>query len=271
MELTLIIGYVSAILIGISLGLIGGGGSILTVPVMTYLFGFDSITSTAYSLFVVGSASLVGSVAYMKKGLVSYKTAAIFGLPAIVGVYITRKLLVPQIPEEVLSFSSFTLTRDMLIMGVFALLMLAASYSMLKPKGPVNDLKEMRPQTFNYPLILLEGLLVGGLTGLVGAGGGFLIIPALVVLSKLPMKMAVGTSLVIISIKSLIGFTGDLSNPALEIDWTFLGIFTAITILGIFAGSKLSDIVPGKKLKPGFGIFIIVMGVYILVKEFLLN
>jgi len=156
-------------------------------------------------------------------------------------------------------------------MGIFALLMLAASYSMLKPKGPIKDLKEFRPQKFNYPLILLEGLLVGGLTGLVGAGGGFLIIPALVVLSKLPMKMAVGTSLVIISIKSLIGFTGDLSNPNLSIDWTFLAIFTSITILGIFAGSKLSDVIPGKKLKPGFGIFVIVMGVYILIKEFYLG
>ena len=271
MEITLIIGYISAILIGISLGLIGGGGSILTVPVMSYLFGLDSITSTAYSLFVVGAASLVGSVAYMKKELVSYKTAAIFGLPAIIGVYITRKLLVPQIPEIIYSSSSFTLSRDMMIMGIFALLMLAASYSMLKPKGPIKDLKEFRPQKFNYPLILLEGLLVGGLTGLVGAGGGFLIIPALVVLSKLPMKMAVGTSLVIISIKSLIGFTGDLSNPNLSIDWTFLAIFTSITILGIFAGSKLSDVVPGKKLKPGFGIFVIVMGVYILIKEFYLG
>jgi uncharacterized membrane protein YfcA len=271
MEITLIIGYISAILIGISLGLIGGGGSILTVPVMSYLFGLDSITSTAYSLFIVGAASLVGSVAYMKKELVSYKTAAIFGLPAIIGVYITRKLLVPQIPEIIYSSSSFTLSRDMMIMGIFALLMLAASYSMLKPKGPIKDLKEFRPQKFNYPLILLEGLLVGGLTGLVGAGGGFLIIPALVVLSKLPMKMAVGTSLVIISIKSLIGFTGDLSNPNLSIDWTFLAIFTSITILGIFAGSKLSDVIPGKKLKPGFGIFIVVMGVYILFKEFYLG
>ena len=271
MEITLIIGYISAILIGISLGLIGGGGSILTVPVMTYLFGFDSITSTAYSLFIVGAASLVGSITYMKKGLVSYKTAAIFGLPAIVGVYITRKLLVPQIPEILFSSDSFTLSRDMFIMGVFALLMLAASYSMLKPKGHIKDLEEFRPQKFNYPLILLEGLLVGGLTGLVGAGGGFLIIPALVVLSKLPMKMAVGTSLVIISVKSLIGFTGDLSNPELTIDWKFLGIFTLITIAGIFIGSKLSDVIPGKKLKPGFGIFVIVMGVYILIKEFYLN
>ncbi len=271
MEITLIIGYISAILIGISLGLIGGGGSILTVPVMIYLFGLDSVTSTAYSLFIVGSASLVGSVAYMKKGLVSYKTAAIFGLPAIVGVYITRKLIVPEIPQIIYSSPSFSLSRDMFIMGVFALLMLAASYTMLKPKAPIKDLEEFRPQKFNYPLILLEGLFVGGLTGLVGAGGGFLIIPALVVLSKLSMKMAVGTSLVIISIKSLIGFTGDLSNPDLSIDCPFLGIFTGMTILGIFAGSKLSDIIPGKKLKPGFGVFVIVMGFYILLKEFYLS
>jgi uncharacterized membrane protein YfcA len=266
-----IFGYAAAILIGISLGLIGGGGSILTVPAMTYLFALDSVSATAYSLFVVGTASLVGSINYMKKGLVNYKTALVFGLPAIAGVYVTRKFIVPQIPEIIYQGSAFTLTRDMLIMGIFAVLMLAASYSMLKPKGPQEDLEQFRPQKFNYPLILLEGLVVGALTGLVGAGGGFLIIPALVVLSKLPMKMAVGTSLLIIAVKSLIGFTGDLSNPELTINWPFLLIFTAITVLGIFIGSKLSDIIPGKKLKPGFGVFIVVMGAYILIKEFYLS
>jgi len=265
-----ILGFASAIIIGISLGLIGGGGSILTLPVLSYLFMLDGVSSTAYSLFIVGTASLVGSVSYMRKKLVNYKTAVIFGLPAIVGVYLTRKIVVPNIPEIIWQTGNFELTRDMFIMGLFALIMLAASYSMLRPKAPIHDLEEYRPQKFNYPLILVEGLLVGGITGLVGAGGGFLIIPALVVLSKLPMKMAVGTSLIIIAVKSLIGFTGDVSNAEFPIDWTFLLIFTAITIGGIFMGSKLSERISGEKLKPAFGYFIIVMGVYILAKEFVL-
>ncbi len=268
MEWIEIFGFASAIIIGISLGLIGGGGSILTLPVLSYLFVLDSVSATAYSLFIVGTASLVGSISYMRKKLVSYKTAVIFGLPAIVGVYFTRKVVVPNIPEIIWQTGNFQLTRDMFIMGFFALIMLAASYSMLRPKAPIHDLETLRPQKFNYPLILMEGLLVGGITGLVGAGGGFLIIPALVVLSKLPMKMAVGTSLIIIAVKSLIGFTGDVSNAAYNINWNFLLIFTAITIAGIFVGSKLSERVSGEKLKPAFGYFIIVMGVYILAKEF---
>ena len=268
MDWILIIGYLSAILIGVSLGLIGGGGSILTLPVLSYLFVLDSVSATAYSLFIVGTASLVGSVSYMRKKLVSYKTALIFGLPAIAGVYFTRKNVVPNIPEIIWQGNNFELTRDMFIMGLFAIIMLAASYTMLRPKAPIKDLAEHRPQKFNYPLILIEGLLVGAVTGLVGAGGGFLIIPALVVLSKLPMKKAVGTSLIIIAVKSLIGFTGDLSNMTYTIDWIFLLSFTAITILGIFIGSKLSERISGEKLKPAFGYFIIVMGVYILSKEF---
>ena len=271
METVEILGWISALIIGISLGLIGGGGSILTVPVMAYLFALDSVSATAYSLFIVGTASLVGALSYMKKKLISYKTALVFGLPAITAVFLVRKFLVPALPDLIIGDGTgFTLTKDMFIMGLFALLMLAASYSMIKQKKTIEDIEKYRPQIFNYPVIFIEGLLVGGLTGLVGAGGGFLIIPALVVLSKLPIKLAVGTSLLIIGVKSLVGFTGDISNTALQIDWTFLLSFTGITIIGIILGSYLSNYVPSKKLRPAFGYFVVVMGVYILVKEFVL-
>lgn len=257
------IGYIASILIGVSLGLIGGGGSILTVPVLVYLFGVEPVMATAYSLFIVGLTSAVGSVQYFTHKLVDVKTAIIFGIPSIIAVFLTRALIVPSIPDEVLTMGSFVLTKRLLLMGLFALLMIAASYSMIKKSSKPSE--ESGPRKYNYPVILLEGAIVGVLTGLVGAGGGFLIIPALVVLSKLPMKMAVGTSLVIIAAKSLIGFFGEAGDSAT--DWQFLAVISAFAISGIFLGSRLAKNIDGNKLKPAFGWFVLVMGIYILGKE----
>lgn len=198
-----IIGYVVSILIGLTLGLMGGGGSILTVPLLVYLFEITPVTATAYSLFIVGLTSLVGSAAYMNKKLVSFFTAFVFAVPAFTTVYLTRKFVVPSLPEELFSLGSFNVSKDMFIMVLFALLMLAASISMIKTR---NETKIREQNKFNYTLLMLEGTAVGFLTGLVGAGGGFLIVPALVILANLPMKMAVGTSLLIIAVNSLIGF-----------------------------------------------------------------
>ena len=259
-----IIGYLASILIGISLGLIGGGGSILTVPVLVYLFHVEPVLATAYSLFIVGSSSLVGAWPKYKQGFVNLKTAIIFGIPSIIAVFATRKFLLPAIPPELGTISGFEITKSLLMMLLFAILMVAASFSMIRSKSSNVDVKE-EAQQFNYPMILLEGALVGVLTGLVGAGGGFLIIPALVMLSKLPMKQAVGTSLLIIAAKSLIGFTGDLGKST--IDWTLLMSVTALAIIGIFVGDKLSKHIDGNKLKTGFGWFILVMGLYIIIQQ----
>ncbi|WP_338875386.1 sulfite exporter TauE/SafE family protein [Spirosoma sp. SC4-14] len=263
-----LIGFFSSIFIGVSLGLIGGGGSILTLPVLVYLMGISPVISTAYSLFVVGTTSLVGSVNYMRKEQINYRAAFVFALPSFLAVFLTRKYLVPALPDPVLTMGTFTLSRNVAIMLFFALVMLAASISMIRDKKSETG-NEPNSVQFNLPLIALEGALVGTLTGIVGAGGGFLIIPALVLLARLPMKMAVGTSLLIIAAKSLIGFLGDLSN--MHVDWPFLLEFTALSVVGIFVGSYLSRYVPGQKLKKAFGWFVLIMGVYIIAKELVSN
>ena len=260
-----IVGYAASILIGISLGLIGGGGSILTVPVLVYLFGIDPVLASAYSLFIVGASSLVGAWPKFKQGFGNIKTAIIFGIPSIVAVYATRKYLVPAIPSHITTIAGIDITKSLLMMMLFAVLMVAASFSMIRSKV-AGDTEQPAEQQFNYLLILLEGAFVGMLTGLVGAGGGFLIIPALVLLSKLPMKQAVGTSLLIIAAKSLIGFTGDISNHV-AINWTLLLTLTALAIVGIFIGDRLSKKIDGNSLKKGFGWFILCMGLYIIAQQ----
>jgi uncharacterized membrane protein YfcA len=265
MELTEILGYFGALLVGLVLGLIGGGGSILTVPILVYLIGLNPITATAYSLFVVGFTSAIGAFQNFRKGMIDLKTAIIFAIPAFFAVYLTRRFLVQMIPDVVFTVGDFEVTNNIFIMVLFAIIMLLASYSMIRNKG--DDLKNKEPeaQNFNYPLIALEGLIVGILTGVVGAGGGFLIIPVLVLLAKLPMKKAVGTSLLIVAVKSLIGFLGDLPN--IDIDWKFLLVFTSISIIGIIIGVYASKFISGKKLKKGFGYFTLIMAIYIIYKE----
>lgn len=257
-------GYFASILIGISLGLIGGGGSILTVPVLVYLFQLNAIAATTYSLFVVGSTSIVGSVSYFRKGHVNLKTALVFGLPSIAAIFLTRTYIVPFIPEKILSIGNYLITKNIMLMLLFALLMVFASYSMIKKRTAAAD-DDQQEQSINYPIILAQGMFIGILTGLIGAGGGFLIIPALVNLLKLPMKKAIGTSLVIISINSLTGFLFSISQNTIQ--WSFLLIVTSIAMIGILIGSFISTKIDGKKLKPAFGWFVLVMGIYIIIKE----
>lgn len=265
-DLFTIFGLLASTVIGISLGLIGGGGSILTVPVLVYLFHVDPVLATAYSLFIVGLSSLVGAFPKYKAGMIDLKTALVFGVPSIIAVFLTRKVLVPAIPATLFEVAGVSVTKALAMMILFAVLMVAASVSMIRDKKKEEQAAE-EPRVFNYPMILLEGAVVGVLTGLVGAGGGFLIIPALVMLSKLPMKQAVGTSLLIIAAKSLIGFTGDVMENADQMDWTLLSVVTALAVVGIFVGNQLSKKIDGAALKKGFGWFVLVMGIYIIIKE----
>ena len=261
-----IFGYIGAVAIGVSLGLIGGGGSILTVPVLVYLLGVSPVLATAYSLFIVGFSSLIGGIKYARQGLVNFKTGLVFAAPAFLSVYITRRYLMPWLPDVWISAETFTLTKNTGILLLFAILMVAASISMIKKAKVKESDPNVDKPDFNFTMILLEGAVVGMLTGLVGAGGGFLIIPALVLFAKLPMKMAIGTSLLIISAKSLLGFIGDIQAGE-SIDWQFLLIISALAGTGIFIGMFFSKKIDGPQLKKGFGWFVLAMGIFMIIKE----
>jgi uncharacterized protein len=267
MEMTDLIGYFFAVLVGITLGLIGSGGSILSVPILTYIMGIEPVLATAYSLFVVGTTALVGGIQKAKQQLVDFKKVFMFGIPTMIAVFITRKIILPAIPEIVWSNSVFTLTKSVLIMVVFAVVMIMASYRMIRPLTTTLQSNTLKT---NYLAIFAQGLFIGLIAGFVGAGGGFLIIPALLFLAKTPMKIAVGTSLFIVSSQSLVGFIGDVRNDQI-IDWNLLLIFTACSVGGIFIGSNLSKKMDGEKLKTTFGWLVLIMGIYIITREITVN
>ncbi len=259
-----ILGYIMALIIGVTLGLIGGGGSILAVPVLAYLFLLDEKVATAYSLFIVGVGALVGGIKQHQNKQVDWRTAITFGLPAVIGVWLVRHYVIPELPAVLFDIQDFAFTRRMAMFGLFALLMLWAAYSMLSSKERQGGSGVVK---YNYPLILGEGLIVGAITGFVGAGGGFLIIPALVVFANLEIKKAIGTSLIIIAFKSILGFLlGDALT--MKVDWLFLSFFTGITVIGIFIGVYTGQFIDGQKLKKGFGYFIIAMAIFIFFMEF---
>lgn len=254
-----------AILIGISLGMIGSGGSILTVPVLVYMMHIHPLLATTSSLFIVGATSLAGGTVAYFKNKVELKALTLFGIPSIISIFITRHFILPAIPSSLFTIAGLAITKDIFLMLVFAILMLASSYSILRNREPDNRaaLERTRYQKA-LPLGLL-GLTVGIITGLLGAGGGFLIIPCLVIFLKLPMKKAIGTSLLIIAINSLFGFLFSLDQ--FVYDWPLLLTFTALGIAGIFIGIKLADKVSPIYLKKGFGWFVLIAGIYIIVKE----
>ncbi|MDO5970001.1 sulfite exporter TauE/SafE family protein [Flavivirga aquimarina] len=261
MDSTQILGYLGALIVGLVLGLVGGGGSILTVPLLVYLLGYNPVIATAYSLFVVGTSSMVGTYQKYKKGLVDFKTGLAFSFPSFIAVYLSRRYLVPNIPDLLFSFNDYTLTKEMGIMIFFAIIMLLASFSMIKKEK--NNGTVLKSQA--YYKTFIQGLIIGTITGVIGAGGGFLYVPALVVWANIPMKKAVGTSLIIVTINSLIGFIGDVQT--LEIEWVFLLSFTLISIIGIILGVSMSKFISGKKLKKSFGVFILIMAIYIIYRE----
>lgn len=260
------IGYVLAIFVGISLGLIGAGGAILTVPILVYIMKMDAVTATGYSLFIVGITSSVGATRSLIKKQINLRMAFIFGIPSIATAIFVRTWVIPIIPATIFKLDSFIFTKNIFLLLLFAVVMIAASINMIKPQKINPENVESWPSFFS---LVVTGLLVGALTGLVGAGGGFLIIPALVLFLKLPMKKAVGTSLLIITMNTLSSFLGGLVHT--HIEWPFLLTFAALSVAGIFIGFGFSNRIPHLKLKRIFGWFVLLMGVFIILKELLFN
>jgi len=256
-----IFGFIGALIIGLILGLTGGGGSILTVPILVYILLVNPVTATAYSLFIVGTTAVFGATQNYFKGLVDIKTGFIFAIPSFTAVFITRRFLVPLIPNTVIE-KPIIIEKSSFLMALFAIIMLFAAFSMLKKKKEIVT-TDLKSSLFS---LIIQNFIIGIIIGLVGAGGGFLIIPSLVLFAKLPMKKAVGTSLFIIAMNSLIGFMGDVQN--LTIDWLFLIKFTSLSIIGIFIGIYLNRFINESQLKKGFGYFVLLMACFILLKEF---
>ena len=258
--------FLLVVLVGISLGLIGGGGSVLTVPILVYFMGINPILATSYSLFIVGSTSMVGAVINYRRGLVCLNTAMLFGLSSITTVYLTRKILLPSIPSVIYKSDHLQITKSTATMVLFALLMLIAAIVMIRNKkkydtGEISIFNNAK----DIPKLVFYGIVIGITTGLLGVGGGFLLIPTLVFILKKPMKEAIGTSLLIIALNSLIGFTGDIGHFTME--WNFLIMVTLMAIGGIFVGGFIAKKINGESLKRVFGWFVLMMGIYVFIRE----
>jgi len=261
-----IIGFIAAFVIGITLGLIGGGGSILTIPVLVYLFHIPPTIATGYSLFIVGISSLAGSYNSFKNKLIDFKAVTYFGITSIITVVLIRQLLIPIIPEQLFQLGTLLVSRSLLTMLLLAIVMIIASFNMIYKPIP-----KLQKPIKNMPTgkALISGIKIGILTGLLGAGGGFLIIPVLIFSFHLTMKKAIGTSLLIIALNALFGFASDLSQYT--INWQLLLPLTVIAVLGTFVGNLLGFKIPGEKLKKGFGVFVLIAGIYIILHELLLK
>ncbi|MEW6057344.1 MAG: sulfite exporter TauE/SafE family protein [Bdellovibrionota bacterium] len=248
------LGYFGAAVMGVTLGLLGGGGSILAVLIFAYLFNVSATAATYYSLFIVGVCSAIGVIPFAQRRLVEVKTALLFFVPAAIGVFFSRRIILPRLPEN----------KDMIILVAFAIVMLAASWSMIRKKAPAK----IHMKKNHLGRITLNGVGVGIATGFVGAGGGFLIVPALVNGIGLSMEKAVGTSLFIIALNSLSGFTGDLI-AGIPVQWNLVLPFLCVALVGMVAGTHLNRFVSSIKLKSIFGWFVLTLGSLIIIKQFL--
>lgn len=267
----LILGYVFALFIGIALGMLGGGGAILAVPIMVFLMGMDEVVATGYSLFVVGATSFVGAFTYLRQNphqsKLIVRTALTFAPPAVFIGILVRRAIKFYLPEVLFRVDGIEITKGFMIMTIFAVIMLIVAKSMIRPKK--IEVSEVETPVYDTAKIIFEGIKVGIVAGIAGAGGGFLITPVLVKGLKLPMKTAVGISLWIISANSWFIFLGDwaLGSKHFAPDWIFLLTFSAIAIAGIFIGNHYSKAVSNERLKPSFGYFVLIMAVFIIITE----
>lgn len=257
-----IIGYILAIFIGISLGLLGSGGSILTVPLLVYFFGVEPTIATSYSLLLVGSISGVGSIIRLRRGQVDLRIVALFGISSVVTVFLSRLFLVPAVPDILLQIGNISLNKSTGLMMLFSILLFCSGVFVLKGPMQINLDNPAKPSA---AILLVYGIGIGLITGFLGAGGGFLIVPVLMLLFRCPIHIAAGTSLAIITINMLLGFLGDIGR--VELDWNRLLILLVITLVGLILGQYLSQKINGKKLSRGFGWFLLTMSIFIMIME----
>jgi len=255
--------YAASVAIGLCLGVIGAGGSILTIPVLVYLLKTDPLVSTIYSMFIVGACSFVGTVLSAVKNCIDFKAAVWFGIPSVIGVFAARKLIFPLLPEKFFCIGSLTVSKDVFIMVVLAGVMLFVSLRMLKN----NSAQVRHDKALHLPtsFFVLQGVITGIVTGLLGVGGGFLIVPALLLWARLSIKIAIGTALLIITINSAMGFASGYSSIAT--DWALLLKYATGAIVGILAGTRLADKLPADNLKKILAWFIIITSVYVLYRQ----
>jgi uncharacterized membrane protein YfcA len=262
------LGYFLGFVMGMTLGLLGAGGSILTVPILVYCFQIAPLTATGYSLLIVGAIALAGAFTYFRQHLVDIRAGVTFSLPAMLAVWLTRTYLIPALPDPLIESGGFAVSKDNMILILFGLLMLASAFFMIRRSRDAPTVEETQPPEgwLRFIVLVLSSAGVGVLTGLVGAGGGFIIVPTLTVLFKLPVKMAVGTSLMVIAMNGLTGFNSDLMS-GLTIDAVMLISFMAATLSGMFVGTVLNKLVDPATLCKLFALVTVVLGLFILLEQ----
>jgi uncharacterized membrane protein YfcA len=264
MEIMQVFGYAGAFITGLVLGLMGGGGALLSIPVLVYLFHIPASVATGYSLFIVGLTASSGAVQNMRNKKVDYVAALFYGIPSVITVFLMRRYVVPNLPEIILSTSSFNLDKNHFILLILSVVMYGAAYKMITDKG--NEEENTLPHKNHRIFLMLYAIVIGAFLGLVGAGGGFLMVPALIYFANVPTKHAISTSLLLVALNSWIGFLGDVSSSS-NMNWKFLFTFSAFSIVGLFTGTYLSRFVDARHMKKYFGWFILLVGIYIVIKE----
>ncbi|MCI0922306.1 sulfite exporter TauE/SafE family protein [Sphingobacterium rhinopitheci] len=257
-----VVGLLLAIFVGITLGMIGSGGSIMTVPILVYVLGINPVLATTYSLLIIGTTSLVGAVSALQHKTIDFNKVIYFGLPSMLTVFLVRSYILPLVPDEFLIWG-YAIHQENVLMVIFAIIMLYSAVSMIQGKR-IDIFPNIDKGNVFY--IVIQGIMVGTVTGVVGAGGGFLIIPVLINSFGLTIKRAVSTSLVLITINSLIGIIGDIDRLN-QFDWKLIISYILLSIIGLFIGFRLSNRIDNSVLKRGFGIVVFVLSIFILIQE----
>jgi uncharacterized membrane protein YfcA len=262
MDAAQVFGYFGAFLTGLILGLLGGGGALISIPVLVYLFHIEASVATGYSLFLIGITASTGAVTNLRKKTVDLPTLLYYGLPSVVSIYCMRRYIVPAIPDVIFQIGAYQLTKNNLILTLLSVVIFAVAYNMISTNKVASD----NEHHSNYTKLIATAIFIGAFLGMVGAGGGFLMIPALFHYANLDMKKSIGTSLVLVAINSFVGFWGDVhSNQTME--WSFLFAFSSFSVVGMFTGSYWAGKTDNRLLKKYFAWFMLAVGSYILIKE----